>query len=387
MNYYGNNNDYRDYLAHHGILGMKWGKRNGPPYPLGASDHSASEKKAGWRKSLGSSGRSPSKKRIRPISEKEKRQYKERQIAEHDKSLPKEKKALSPEEKAARKELTKKIILGTAVAAGVGAGIYLAYKYHSVNDISKLKDITPDAAKEIMSNNLKEVSTEEIKKSIIDNSGDMIIPKGNEFHRIAYSKGIDYSKVKEATYVSRTEKDRNAYMGYLKDWGGTGNRYEYTFKAVQDIKMPSRDKARKIFEELWQNDPQYQRELRGTLESTYFDLFSKRPDMKYMTDQQIRLFARQEAATDLQTVDDAFDAGVYAIVKRRNDSKKLISEFVKKGYNAIEDYHDSDTIIFDSPMILFNPSDTVVKVGEQRVTEAMTMLARKKFASMGGMLM
>ena len=39
-------------LKHHGILGQKWGKRNGPPYPLDASDHSASEKKAGWRKSL-----------------------------------------------------------------------------------------------------------------------------------------------------------------------------------------------------------------------------------------------------------------------------------------------------------------------------------------------
>ena len=37
---------------HHGILGQKWGHKNGPPYPLGASDHSASEKKAGWRESL-----------------------------------------------------------------------------------------------------------------------------------------------------------------------------------------------------------------------------------------------------------------------------------------------------------------------------------------------
>ena len=39
-------------LYHHGIKGQKWGKRNGPPYPLDVSDHSESEKKAGWQKSL-----------------------------------------------------------------------------------------------------------------------------------------------------------------------------------------------------------------------------------------------------------------------------------------------------------------------------------------------
>lgn len=42
------NND----LYHHGILGQKWGQRNGPPYPLGSGAHSAREKKAGWTKSL-----------------------------------------------------------------------------------------------------------------------------------------------------------------------------------------------------------------------------------------------------------------------------------------------------------------------------------------------
>ena len=46
---------WREELYHHGILGQKWGHKNGPPYPLGASDHSASEKKAGWRKSLSQS--------------------------------------------------------------------------------------------------------------------------------------------------------------------------------------------------------------------------------------------------------------------------------------------------------------------------------------------
>ena len=34
-----------EYLAHHGILGQEWGKKNGPPYPLDAEDHSAAEKK------------------------------------------------------------------------------------------------------------------------------------------------------------------------------------------------------------------------------------------------------------------------------------------------------------------------------------------------------
>lgn len=41
------------FLAHHGIKGQRWGVKNGPPYPLNAKDHSASEKKAGWKKSLG----------------------------------------------------------------------------------------------------------------------------------------------------------------------------------------------------------------------------------------------------------------------------------------------------------------------------------------------
>lgn len=45
-------NEYGNYLSHHGILGQKWGRKNGPPYPLDASDHSSSERKAGWRKSL-----------------------------------------------------------------------------------------------------------------------------------------------------------------------------------------------------------------------------------------------------------------------------------------------------------------------------------------------
>lgn len=41
-----------NFLAHHGIMGQKWGRKMGPPYPLDGSSHSAKEKKAGWRQSL-----------------------------------------------------------------------------------------------------------------------------------------------------------------------------------------------------------------------------------------------------------------------------------------------------------------------------------------------
>jgi hypothetical protein len=34
------------YLAHFGIIGQKWGKKNGPPYPLSNANRSSAERKA-----------------------------------------------------------------------------------------------------------------------------------------------------------------------------------------------------------------------------------------------------------------------------------------------------------------------------------------------------
>ena len=51
MNYYGVTiND--DYLAHHGVKGQSWGKKNGPPYPLSSDLKLKNEKNSKLKKLL-----------------------------------------------------------------------------------------------------------------------------------------------------------------------------------------------------------------------------------------------------------------------------------------------------------------------------------------------
>jgi hypothetical protein len=69
----------KEYLEHHQILGGKWGKRNGPPYPLGKGDHSAAEKSAAKAagikvgKDSGKGSIENVKKKKAPLTEEEKR--------------------------------------------------------------------------------------------------------------------------------------------------------------------------------------------------------------------------------------------------------------------------------------------------------------------------
>ena len=88
------------YLAHHGIKNQKWGVKNGPPYPLKPSDHSAAEKKA-----LGEG----TKKKTEPSKQKEKKES-------------------DPETAARRKEILKKVGIGMGVAVGTVVAVKMASK-------------------------------------------------------------------------------------------------------------------------------------------------------------------------------------------------------------------------------------------------------------------
>ena len=139
------------YLSHHGILGQRWGKRNGPPYPLGAEDHSAREKKEHWRRSLSKDS---------PAKESEKGQKK----AESGGGKSK-KNGLSDNQKRAIK-------IGTAALATALAtyGAYKLVKYGKLDGMIERGRAEIDAF-------LKENGQQRINTSSIPNASFKEIPK------------------------------------------------------------------------------------------------------------------------------------------------------------------------------------------------------------------
>lgn len=137
-------------LYHHGIKGQKWGKRNGPPYPLKASDHSASEKKAGWKKSLNKSDSD------------------------------------NPEKKISKgKTVAKKILVG-AGALAVGAGVVAALSASGSNYGAELFN------QKVYLNALKlQYSGNKNKKLFVD--GQVIIPR-QEYGRIVRAINSNLTK-------------------------------------------------------------------------------------------------------------------------------------------------------------------------------------------------
>lgn len=59
---------YDEYLQHHGIPGMRWGRRNGPPYPLLRRSMSSAEKKANPVSTNSSASNSDAGKKQEPVS-------------------------------------------------------------------------------------------------------------------------------------------------------------------------------------------------------------------------------------------------------------------------------------------------------------------------------
>lgn len=122
---------YNDSLAHHGILGQKWGIMNGPPYPLDYEAHSKKEKKLNskgridGKANTSGSGKKSSKSNVTSIKSKSKTN-----ASSKSESKEGEKKHLTEKQK----KIIKGVAIGAGVAAVVGLSAYAYYKNPAVRD-------------------------------------------------------------------------------------------------------------------------------------------------------------------------------------------------------------------------------------------------------------
>lgn len=154
-------NDYRAYIEcgyndiyHHGVPGMKWGERNGPPYPLNYNWTAYNKKretgKTGTRKSPKSfsesanNALSKTKKKAQSIIQEKQDEIKQKKLEKEKKKKEKEDLKAERREKYSKlkgtqkfkefvKDHKKEIAIGAAVVAGTVLAIYGHKKRDAIN--------------------------------------------------------------------------------------------------------------------------------------------------------------------------------------------------------------------------------------------------------------
>lgn len=300
---------YGTYLKHHGILGMHWGKKNGPPYPLGASDHSTSEKKAGTKGWTKEAKAEVKVKRTKTTSDN------------------KEKFQLTDKQKRNLK-IAAGVVAGMTVAAVAAYVARNAYVKEYVDDIlkagTKLNTITDNASKDV--------------------TGKPIYAAINKLDRIKY-KGM---------------------YGGIQKGGIYGNKiYDVTTKATSDIKVASRQSAIKTFESVFKKDAAFNKTVIDNIEAGKSAFMGKKQRAIFEKAEQ----ALKSGKTDPKTMGkiyDAFNVGMVNHYGYGNEPQKFFDALKAKGYGAIRDINDMKTSGYNTnnPYIVF---DNITKASQRQV--------------------
>lgn len=120
--------------------------------------------------------------------------------------------------------------------------------------------------------------------------------------------------------------------------------------------IPSVEKAEKIFQELWENNPKYRQELEKRFEEqkNMFKIAAKKGKFAFVNE---------------------------TIFQNSEDTKIYLSRLKELGYDAIQDY--SERGVFKSPIILLDPSSSVTKRGEKEITKILKMMVNTKLSLSG----
>jgi hypothetical protein len=280
--------DVNEYLAHHGIKGQKWGVRR-------FQDKNGRLTTAGKKRYLDDSN-GKIKVTHRTILEKKYRDA-----------------GMSDEEARAAADKRIKVEKVVAVAAGLTVAACAAYY---------------------------------AKSKFSADWCDQTLKAGTTFHNLDSTAN---PRPGEHLYVNYRQNDVNYFRGHfaIGKMRKTGQVFNHTLTATEDIKIPSLNTRKSVFKELYDKDEQFR---------TVFKLNSgNTPDAKVSSSKVYKDMWQKFGNKD----DEA-----YNLAKR-----KYFEALRQKGYEAIVDEWDSSKGVFrsDAPLILLNTSSK--SFGEMGIKE------------------
>lgn len=378
------------YLVHHGIKGQKWGVKNGPPYPIGEDGHSASEKRAGWRKSLRSNSSQKKRNASSQRSPQQIADYRqkmvERCLKKGYKDVAEEYRNASEEELAkemVNKDKIKKALLITAGVVGVGAAIYIVARRQQTLAVASALDpkatmsslldngISIDVANKILqirgnSNGL--LDDDQIREIVgaVNKDFDIVLGPDVKFARVDFRKDFDPKKAGDLLYMAIGETDNKKYAALLPNRqtdDKLADPINYFLKANSEVKIPGFKKANSILTEMYTNDESFRNEVFSALDKIIAGEKLRNPLMPDYSAQELFDILKDQGGVG------------YAVNTALVGSPRLSSmagaKFKSKGYNAIIDTHDVVDRVSKFPVIGLDSS--IFKITGKKKVDRMAL--------------